>query len=199
MARRTAFDELLGNGRAARPGLEALAGWRKDTAGPRTTAVEAFEAGHGVSQDYVRIFYSVAPLLGIPARYVPGHLFRRDGAGVQPATHAWAEAWDADLGWIGYDPANGICPDEAYVRVACGLDYRGAAPFSGTVAGGGRQEMEVRVEVREAASSRCSSSRDRAGPARCGSLRGWNNLRCRASPLLALLPAHGKSLPPLSI
>ena len=115
-----------------------------------TTASEAFEAGHGVCQDYVHIFCAAARSLGIPARYVSGHLYRRDGANVQPTTHAWAEAWDPELGWIAFDPTNGICADDAYVRIACGLDYRDAAPFSGTVAGGGDQEMKVKVEVREA-------------------------------------------------
>jgi transglutaminase-like putative cysteine protease len=115
-----------------------------------TTASEAYEAGHGVCQDYVHIFIAVARALSIPARYVSGHLFRRDGANVQPATHAWAEAYDPNLGWIAFDPTNGICADDAYVRIACGLDYRDAAPFSGTFAGGGRQELDVCVEVREA-------------------------------------------------
>jgi transglutaminase-like putative cysteine protease len=115
-----------------------------------TSAGEAFQAGHGVCQDYVHIFCAVSRALNIPARYVSGHLYRRDGANVQPATHAWAEAWDPELGWIAFDPTNGICADDAYVRIACGLDYRDAAPFSGTVAGGGRQDMNVTVEVRDA-------------------------------------------------
>jgi transglutaminase-like putative cysteine protease len=121
-----------------------------EATGVNTAAAEAYEAGHGVCQDYVHIFLAVARALGIPARYVSGHLFRRDGANCQPATHAWAEAYDPALGWIAFDPTNGICADDAYVRVACGLDYRDAAPFSGTVAGGGDQELEVTVEVREA-------------------------------------------------
>lgn len=112
-----------------------------------TTASQAFEAGHGVCQDYAHIFCAVARSIGIPARYVSGHLFRRDGANLQPATHAWAEGWCPDLGWIAFDPTNGICADDAYVRVACGLDYRDAAPFSGSVEGGGKQSLDVRVEV----------------------------------------------------
>lgn len=119
-----------------------------------TSAAEAFEAGHGVCQDYVHIFTAVARACGIPARYVSGHLFRRDDAGAQPATHAWAEAHVPELGWVAFDPTHGICPDDAYVRVACGLDYRDAAPFSGTVQGGGRQELAVRVDVRQAQSQR---------------------------------------------
>ncbi len=114
-----------------------------------TTASQAYEEGHGVCQDYAHIFCAVARVLGMPARYVSGHLFRRDGANVQPATHAWAEAWDPTLGWIAFDPTNGICADDSYVRVACGLDYRDAAPFSGAIAGGGASELEVKVEVRQ--------------------------------------------------
>lgn len=120
-----------------------------EATGVGTTAEEAFEAGNGVCQDLAHIFIAVARCLDIPARYVSGHLFRRDGAAVQPATHAWAEGWVPDLGWVAFDPTHGVSADDAYVRVACGLDYRDAAPFSGSVAGGGRQEMAVRVEVRE--------------------------------------------------
>ena len=114
-----------------------------------TDANEAFEAGHGVCQDFAHIFIAVARALGIPARYVSGHLYRRDGENRQPATHAWAEAWDPDLGWVAFDPTHGICTDDAYVRVACGLDYRDAAPFSGRVAGGGAQSLDVDVTVKE--------------------------------------------------
>jgi len=115
-----------------------------------TDANEAFAAGHGVCQDFAHIFIAVSRALGIPARYVSGHLFRRDGENSQPATHAWAEAYDPELGcWVAFDPTHGICADDAYVRVACGLDYRDAAPFSGRVAGGGDQSLSVDVEVKE--------------------------------------------------
>ena len=119
-----------------------------------TSADAAFEAGHGVCQDFTHIFIAVCRGLGLPARYVSGHLFRRDGATRQPATHAWAEAFDPELGWIAFDPTHGICTDDAYIRVACGLDYRDAAPFSGTVAGGGSQSLSVDVEVDEVRSQR---------------------------------------------
>jgi transglutaminase-like putative cysteine protease len=121
-----------------------------EATGVDTSAADAFEAGHGVCQDFTHVFIAVARGLGIPARYVSGHLFRRDGATTQPATHAWAEAYDPGLGWIAFDPTHGICADDAYVRVAAGLDYRDAAPFSGTVQGGGDQRLDVVVDVREA-------------------------------------------------
>lgn len=117
--------------------------------GAGTTAADAYEQRLGVCQDYAHIFLAVARMLGIPARYISGHLFRRDGDARQGAAHAWAEAWVKDLGWVAFDPANSICADDAYIRVAVGLDYRDAAPFAGTRRGGGREELSVEVEVRE--------------------------------------------------
>lgn len=116
-----------------------------------TTAERACTEGHGVCQDFSHIFIAVAREAGIPARYVSGHLFRRDGAHVQPAGHAWAEGWVEDLGWVAFDPVNGICTDDAYVRVACGLDYLGAAPVAGARSGGGAEDMAVEVRVSDAA------------------------------------------------
>ncbi|MGQ0588367.1 MAG: transglutaminase family protein [Sphingosinicella sp.] len=112
-----------------------------------TTAEKACAEGHGVCQDFAHIFIAAARCLGIPARYVSGHLFRRDGDHAQEAGHAWAEAWVEHLGWTAFDPTNGICTDDAYVRVACGLDYRDAAPVAGARAGGGSEDMAVEVRV----------------------------------------------------
>jgi len=117
-----------------------------------TDAASAFAAGHGVCQDFAHIFCAAARLAGTPARYVSGHLFRRDGAEQQPAAHAWAEAYIDSFGWIGFDPANGICADDAYVRVACGLDYAAAAPLSGARTGGGQESLSVDVRVRQSQS-----------------------------------------------
>jgi transglutaminase-like putative cysteine protease len=124
-----------------------------------TPATAAYFEGHGVCQDFAHIFISVARAIGIPARYVSGHLFRRDGAVLQEAAHAWSEAWLEHLGWVGFDPSNGICTDDAYVRVAAGLDYRDAAPFTGARNGGGHEELTVAVQVRQAGSQNQSQSR----------------------------------------
>jgi transglutaminase-like putative cysteine protease len=113
-------------------------------------SVQAFREGHGVCQDFAHIFCAAARSRGIPARYVSGHLMRRDDMLTQPASHAWAEAWIDELGWVGFDVANGVCPDDAYVRVAIGLDYRDAAPLSGVRTGGGMESLDVTVEVAQA-------------------------------------------------
>jgi transglutaminase-like putative cysteine protease len=112
-----------------------------------TAAAEAFALKRGVCQDLSHIFISAARSLGIPARYVGGHFRRADGVVEQEAGHAWAEAFVPDLGWVGFDPANGICPADAHVRIAVGLDYLGAAPVRGTRYGGGTETMAVSIHV----------------------------------------------------
>jgi transglutaminase-like putative cysteine protease len=112
-----------------------------------TTAAEAFALKRGVCQDLTHIFIAAARSLAIPARYIGGHFYRADGVTQQEAGHAWAEAFVPDLGWVAFDPANGLCATDAYVRVACGLDYLGAAPVRGTRFGGGAEAMEVAVRV----------------------------------------------------
>ena len=114
-----------------------------------TTASEAFARGEGVCQDFAHIFIAAARHLGVPARYVGGYLFRSDRPEGQDSGHAWAEALVDNLGWVGFDAANGISPTEAYVRVAVGLDYLGAAPVRGTRYGGSGEELAVHITLRE--------------------------------------------------
>ena len=115
-----------------------------------TTAAEAFALRRGVCQDLTHIFIAAARQLGIPARYVGGHFYRVDGVTAQDAGHAWVEAFVANLGWVGFDPTNGIGITEAHVRVAIGLDYLGAAPVRGTRFGGGGETLKVAVHVDQA-------------------------------------------------
>lgn len=112
------------------------------------TAAEAFAQRRGVCQDHAQIFIAAARRLGVPARYVSGHLNRSDGQHDQDAAHAWAEAWIENLGWVGFDPANGVCPTDQYVRVAVGLDALGATPIRGTSYGGGQESLTVALHVR---------------------------------------------------
>ncbi len=115
-----------------------------------TTAAEAFALRRGVCQDLTHIYIAAARTLGIPARYIGGHFHRADGVTAQEAGHAWAEVHVENLGWVGFDPTNGICTTEAHVRVAVGLDYLGAAPVRGTRRGGSGEQLKVAVHVDQA-------------------------------------------------
>ncbi len=111
-----------------------------------TTAMEAFSASHGVCQDYAHIFISAARHLDIPARYVGGYLYNAEQAD-QEAGHGWVEALVEDLGWVAFDPANGRSANDAYARVAIGLDYLGAAPIRGARHGGTDETLNVTLHV----------------------------------------------------
>ena len=115
-----------------------------------TKAAEAFALRRGVCQDLTHIYIAAARRLGFPARYVGGHFYRVDGVTEQDAGHAWAEIYVDNLGWVGFDPTNGIGTTEAHVRVAVGLDYLGAAPVRGTRYGGGGETLKVSVSVDQA-------------------------------------------------
>jgi transglutaminase-like putative cysteine protease len=115
----------------------------------QTTAAEAYAAKRGVCQDHAHIMVTVARHLGLPARYVTGYLVTGVGAS-SSAAHAWAELLIPELGWVGFDAANGQCPTEHYVRGASGLDAASVAPVRGTRRGGSGAEhmrVEVRVEI----------------------------------------------------
>ncbi|MDH2380542.1 transglutaminase family protein [Bradyrhizobium sp. CER78] len=122
----------------------------EDPTNSATSASEAFALKRGVCQDYAHILIACARAGGVPARFVSGHFLRSDGMVNQQAGHAWAEAFVPDLGWVGFDAANGICTTDAHARVAIGLDYLGAAPVRGTRYGGGNETLTVAVKVDQA-------------------------------------------------
>jgi transglutaminase-like putative cysteine protease len=134
---------LLG---AVREAVEYLPG-ATDT---QTTAAEALAAGAGVCQDHAHLFIAAARLLGIPARYIGGYLWTGTESREYEASHAWAEAFVHDLGWVGFDASNRICPTEAYIRTSVGLDYHAAAPVRGVRRGIAAETLAVAVQVMQA-------------------------------------------------
>ncbi|MCB1395987.1 MAG: transglutaminase family protein [Rhodobacter sp.] len=125
---------------------EAIA-YRPGSTHAHTTAAEALALGEGVCQDHAHALIAAARIRDLPARYVSGYLFADTGGKPHEAAHAWAEIWIEGLGWIGFDPANGCCPDERYIRLGCGMDAQGAAPIRGIARGHGAESMEIAVAV----------------------------------------------------
>ncbi len=150
-ARAQVRDGTLATCHALAGAIHARVTFDTDATHSHTDAAHAFALAAGVCQDQAHIFLAAARHLDIPARYVSGHLVRSDGMVTQPAAHAWAEAWIENLGWVGFDPTNGVSPTEAYLRVAVGLDYLDAAPVRGTRRGGGVETMSVSVTTRDLA------------------------------------------------
>lgn len=119
---------------------------------PATSAAAALELGAGVCQDQTHLFMAAARSQGVPARYIVGYLAEdatEDAAEDEAAfeTHAWAEAFVPDIGWIGFDATHRRCPTEHYVRLTCGLDATDAAPVNGVVLGQADVAMSAHVEI----------------------------------------------------
>ena len=126
-------------------GLHAEVAYEPGATASTTTAADAFAARRGVCQDHAHVFIAAARSLGLPARYATGYLVTDEAQAA--AHHAWAEAMVPDIGWVGFDPANGQCPTERYVRLAVGLDALEAAPIRGVRLGGAVERLAVNVAV----------------------------------------------------
>ncbi len=116
--------------------------------GTTTTAEDALALGAGVCQDHANIFIATARAAGLPARYVSGYLMMNDRVD-QDASHAWAEVYLEDLGWVGFDVSNGVSPDDRYVRIATGRDANDAAPISGLRMGNADEALIVSLQIQQ--------------------------------------------------
>jgi transglutaminase-like putative cysteine protease len=97
-----------------------------------TTAAEALAGGRGVCQDFAHILLALCHLVGLPARYVSGHLLGQGG------THAWVEAIVPEghhAVAVPFDPCSGTNVSARYLTVATGRDYSDVPPTSGTYIG----------------------------------------------------------------
>jgi transglutaminase-like putative cysteine protease len=141
----TALDRLHGLFDAVADAIE----YKPGSTSSATTAGQALKAGQGVCQDHAHVFIAAARVMRAPARYVVGYLLAQDTKLTE--THAWAEAWAPEIGWVGFDPANRICPTDRYVRLGCGLDAADAAPIRGNVLGGPKERLSASVDIAQAA------------------------------------------------
>ena len=109
-----------------------------------TTAAEALASGQGVCQDAAHVMIALCRAIGLPARYVSGHLLGEGG------THAWVEvivAEDAAARTVALDPCNGCRVGMDYLTVAAGRDYADVAPTSGTYMGTARSTLTATKQV----------------------------------------------------
>jgi transglutaminase-like putative cysteine protease len=89
--------------------------------------------------------------LGLAARFVSGYLYvpSRDGPEYLGggSTHAWCQVYLPGVGWVEFDPTNGIIGNRDLIRVAVARDPGQAVPLSGTYLGNVEDELDMRVEV----------------------------------------------------
>ncbi|HSS60206.1 MAG TPA: transglutaminase family protein [Candidatus Limnocylindrales bacterium] len=111
----------------------------------------------GVCQDFAHLFIAVARAMGVPARYVSGYI-HFPGERESTASHAWAEAWVAGRGWMGFDATHPVRTTPHHVRLAVGRDYTDAAPTRGVYIGSATSAMSISVKTREVGAGRAQGA-----------------------------------------
>jgi transglutaminase-like putative cysteine protease len=113
-----------------------------------TTLDEIWKLKAGVCQDFAHILTEMLRLVKIPARYVSGYICTyKNGMRGEGATHAWAEAYIPDYGWLGIDPTNNCIANETHVRLAVGRNFTDCSPVKGIYKGSSGHRLEVSVSV----------------------------------------------------
>jgi transglutaminase-like putative cysteine protease len=116
--------------------------YRVGTTTVHSSVAEVLAGGAGVCQDFAHVLISLCRHVGLPARYVSGYL---GGVPEAVASHAWIEAYVPPYGWLGVDSTLGTHCTGQHVKIGVGRDYADVAVLRGTYQGGGRAELEVRV------------------------------------------------------
>lgn len=147
LAAGVAEDDPLGLAHGLAQAVAGAIAYRPGVTEAHTTAAEALAMGEGVCQDHAHALIAAARCHDMPGRYVSGYLHATADGVPHEAAHAWAELYVAGLGWVGFDPANGCCPDERYVRLGSGLNAQDAAPIRGVRQGVGPEGLDVTVQV----------------------------------------------------
>ncbi len=156
LQRRTAAG-LLEFAHAVRAAID----YEKGTTHVRTTAAEALALGRGVCQDHAHAFIAGCRALEIPARYVSGYYYSSRHA-AHAASHAWADVWVPDGGWVSIDVTHACFGSDALCRLAVGRDYDSACPVRGVRMGGGDEAMQVALTVRRLPESEEGAQRARS-------------------------------------
>ena len=149
LSSQTKSDDKIETGHELLSNIANLVKYIPYTTNTFTTAAEALKQKKGVCQDQAHIMISAARFLGIPARYINGYMHNNMNSSEFQSTHAWAELYFQNLGWVGFDPTNQCCPDERYIRVSCGLDASYAAPIRGIFYGNTAETLDIDVQTIE--------------------------------------------------
>jgi transglutaminase-like putative cysteine protease len=119
--------------------------------------LELLARGSGTCRDYAFFMMEAARVLGFAARFSTGYLYSPalDGGqqGYQGAasTHAWAELFVPDIGWVDFDPTNNLTGTADLIKVASVRKPSQAIPLTGSFTGpagvGGPPEVKVTVAL----------------------------------------------------
>jgi transglutaminase-like putative cysteine protease len=119
--------------------------YKKGVTSSATSVSDALDLGQGVCQDFSHMGLALLRMVGIPARYVSGYLYRESPRELE--THAWCEAYLPSIGWVGLDPTHSELAGEGHVAVAVGRSYADVPPNRGVYRGDAEERIAVKVTM----------------------------------------------------
>jgi transglutaminase-like putative cysteine protease len=117
-----------------------------------TPLLEVLRDKRGVCQDYAHLMIACLRARGLAARYVSGYLRTTPRPGTAQlvgadASHAWVAVFCPPIGWVEFDPTNGIRAGLDHIAIAWGRDFGDVSPLRGVILGGGSHTLTVKVSV----------------------------------------------------
>ncbi len=119
---------------------------RREEKGVQTPG-ETLAAGSGSCRDLATLLMECLRTLGFPARFASGYLDCPASVAGVASTHAWAEAYLPEIGWIGFDPTLGTLTSRQHVVTGVSNHPRGVMPVSGTFFGPASVYLGMQVAV----------------------------------------------------
>lgn len=114
------------------------------------TPAETLSLGSGACRDLAWLMVEAVRQLGFAALFVTGYLYSAANAQIRGAgaTHAWCQVFLPSLGWLEFDPTNGLIESPDLIQVAATRTPAEAAPVAGSLIGNpGNSTLNVRVDV----------------------------------------------------
>jgi len=119
---------------------------RREVKGVQTPSTTLKEKS-GSCRDTATLMLEALRALGLPARFASGYLDCAASEAGRASTHAWAEAYLPEIGWMGYDPSIGEATSSKHVVTGVSNHPRGVMPVSGTFFNDDSVFLEMTVAV----------------------------------------------------
>jgi transglutaminase-like putative cysteine protease len=127
--------------------LAGLAYRPRDEEGVQTGA-ETLALGGGSCRDLAALFIEAARHLGFGARAASGYVFDPGAPGRHTdTTHAWAEVYLPEAGWIAFDPTHGRVGAGGLITVAVGRCNTQIMPVTGSYVGAPDDRLGMSVDI----------------------------------------------------
>jgi transglutaminase-like putative cysteine protease len=114
---------------------------------------ETIRLGHGSCRDFAVLLIEASRALGFAARFASGYLaiplggWDETRGSARGSTHAWAQVYLPETGWVAFDPTSGGVGNVDLVTVAVARDPRHTIPLHGTFIGRPSDHLGMDVEV----------------------------------------------------